>query len=98
MGKYSTIARDHQYKRYCTVTLMAGINLLNGIVYGQIVDRHRSSEFILFLRMLDVKYPDNIKIRIIIDNHSTHTSKETKRYLETIPNRFEFIFTPKHGS
>lgn len=98
LDKYSTISRDHQYKRHGTVTLMAGINLLDGIVHGQVVDRHRSSEFILFLKMIDKKYPKDIKIRIILDNHSAHTSKETKKYLATMPNRFEFIFTPKHGS
>lgn len=33
-----------------------------------------------------------------LDNHSAHTSKETRAYLETKPGRFEFVFTPKHGS
>jgi len=37
-------------------------------------------------------------IRIILDNHSSHTSKETSAYLLTRPGRFEFVFTPKHGS
>ena len=36
-------------------------------------------------------------IRIILDNHSAHTSKETQEYLNMIPGRFEFVFTPKHG-
>ena len=38
------------------------------------------------------------RIRIVLDNHSAHNSKETRSYLATAPNRFEFIFTPKHGS
>ena len=42
---------------------------------------------------------DTHKIRIILDNHSAHTSKETKNFLTTMPEgRFEFVFTPKHGS
>ena len=97
-GKNPTLARDHQYIRHGTVSLMAGINLLNGHVHGTVVDRHRSKEFIDFLRTLDEEYPKGIKIRIILDNHSAHISKETKRYLKEVPNRFEFIFTPKHGS
>jgi len=97
-GKYQTISRDHQYKRHGTMTLMAGINLLNGIVHGQVVDRHRSKEFIDFLNILDHEYDEDIRIRIILDNHSAHLSKETKQYLATVPNRFEFIFTPTHGS
>ena len=39
-----------------------------------------------------------VKIKIILDNHSAHISKETKQYLNSVPNRFEFIFTPTHGS
>ena len=46
----------------------------------------------------DSFYPKKVKIQIILDNHGIHVSKETKKYLETIPQRFEFIFTPKHAS
>ena len=48
--------------------------------------------------MLDSTYSKDITIRIILDNHSTHISKETREYLSTVPNRFDFVFTPKHGS
>ena len=34
----------------------------------------------------------------MLDNHSAHVSKETRAYLTTMANRFEFVFTPKHGS
>jgi len=50
------------------------------------------------LKILDRAYPATAKIRIVLDNHSAHISKETRQYLATAPNRFEFIFTPKHGS
>ena len=80
------------------VSLMAGIDLLNGKVHAQVVDRHRSREFVQFLQMVDQKYNPEVKIRIILDNHSAHISKEPRGYLATVPNRFEFIFTPTHGS
>lgn len=51
-----------------------------------------------FLKKLDEKYPKSDTIRLILDNHSAHTSKETQEYLNTISGRFEFVFTPKHGS
>ncbi len=51
-----------------------------------------------FLKKLDEKYPKGDMIRIILDNHSAHTSKETQEYLNTVSGRFEFVFTPKHGS
>ncbi len=97
-GKYACIARDYEYKRHGTLTLLAGIDLLNGHVHGMVSDRHRSREFVQYLQILDKYYPDDITIRIIMDNHSAHISKETRRYLSTVPNRFEFIFTPTHGS
>ena len=97
-GKYSTWARDHEYLRHGTVSLLAGIDLHDGRVIGLVRDRHRSKEFIEFLKTVDQYYPKDWKIRIILDNHSTHISKETMRALSGFPNRFEFIFTPKHGS
>ena len=59
---------------------------------------HKSADFVEFLKKLNEKYPQGDKIRIILDNHSAHTSRETQEYLNTIPGRFEFVFTPKHGS
>lgn len=97
-GKYSTLSRDYEYKRLGTVSLLAGIDLHTGNVIPLVRDRHRSKEFIEFLAMLDNTYPKDWKIKLVLDNHSSHTSKETQRYLKTTPNRFEFIFTPKHGS
>jgi len=97
-GDYSCWGRDHEYVRHGTLTLLAAIDLLTGHIHGQVVDRHRSLEFVSFLKSLDKHYPANMKLRVVLDNHSAHISKETRTYLATVPNRFEFIFTPKHGS
>lgn len=95
---HATRARDYEYKRLGTVSLLAGIDLHTGQVLPLVRDRHRSCEFIEFLTLLDTSYPENWKIRLVLDNHSSHLSKETQRWLQTKPGRFEFIFTPKHGS
>ena len=63
-----------------------------------VADCHRSREFVEYLKMLDAHYSKDITIRIILDNHSAHISKETRKYLSTVPKRFEFVFTPTHGS
>lgn len=97
-GKYAAWGRDHEYKRHGTLSLLAGIDLYDGHVLGLVKDRHRSREFIEFLGMADIYYPADWKIRIILDNHSSHISKETMGWLKGKPNRFEFIYTPKHGS
>lgn len=75
---------------------MAGMDLVTGHIHSAVVDRHRSREFIAFLRQLDASYPPTTKLRLVLDNHSAHTSKETRAFLATLPNRFEFVFTPKH--
>ena len=61
LGKHATIARDHEYVRHGTISLLAGIDLLTGTVHYKIFDNHRSIEFIEFLKILDSVYPENIK-------------------------------------
>jgi transposase len=97
-GKQSYIARDHEYVRHGTVSLLAGIDLVNGAVHGLVRERHRTVEFIEFLELLNGAYATDKKIRIVLDNHSSHVSKQLQEYLLSRPNRFEFVFTPKHGS
>ena len=98
-GVYATFARDHEYKRHGTLSLLAGIDLVTGKVHALVKDRHRSREFIEFLKLLDAAYPPATAIKLILDNHSAHISKETKAWLQTQPaGRFAFTFTPKHGS
>ena len=97
-GRHARLGRDPEYQRYGTVSLLAGIDLLKGEVLGLVRDRHRSTEFIEFLQLADRHYPLGLRIRVVLDNHSAHSSKQTRAYLAGVPNRFEFIFTPKHGS
>lgn len=97
-GLHQTLQRDHEYKRLGTVSLLAGIDLHTGTIIPLVCERHRSKEFIEFLKKVDIQYPTDWKIRIILDNHSAHISKETTTWLLTKPGRFEFVFTPKHGS
>jgi transposase len=98
-GKHPTFARDHEYKRHGTVSLLAGIDLLTGQVHALVKDRHRSREFVEFLKLLDAAYPVETAIHLILDNHSAHISKETRAWLAAQPDgRFQFTFTPKHGS
>jgi len=98
-GIYPSFARDHEYKRHGTLSLLAGIDLLTGQVHALVKDRHRSREFVEFLKLLDAAYPTDTAIKVILDNHAAHISKETNAWLATQPvGRFVFTFTPKHGS
>ncbi|OUQ28334.1 IS630 family transposase [Lachnoclostridium sp. An131] len=96
--KHSTISRDYEYKRLGTLSLLAGIDLQTSEAIPLVSETHNSGDYIEFLQILDNKYPKGDKIRIVLDNLKVHTSEATRKYLATIPGRFEFVFTPKHGS
>lgn len=95
---HSTISRDYEYKRLGTLSLLAGIDLQTGEAIPLVSETHTSKDYIEFLRILDAKYPAGDKIRLVLDNLAVHTSEETRKYLATVQGRFEFVFTPKHGS
>ena len=97
-GKAPNIGRDYEYVRHGTVSILAGIDLHSGHIFANIEDRHRSVEFIGLLKQLDAHYPEDAIIRVVLDNHSAHISRETMAYLSSRPGRFEYVHTPKHGS
>ncbi len=97
-GVHPAVGRDHEYKRMGTVSILAALDLHDGHVIARVEDRHRSAEFILLLKDLDAYYPEGVTIRVVLDNHSAHISKETRNYLASRPGRFVYVHTPKHGS
>lgn len=98
IGRHKSVGRDYEYKRMGTVSILAALDLHSGKIIAQVHDRHRSREFIELLKELDSSYPKESIIRIVLDNHSAHISKETMKYLASRPNRFVYVHTPKHGS
>jgi transposase len=97
-GKAPAVGRDYEYVRHGTVSILAGIDLHSGHIFANVEERHRSVEFIALLKQLDAHYPAEAIIRVVLDNHSAHISKETMAYLSEHPGRFEYVHTPKHGS
>ena len=97
-GRYPHLARDYEYVRYGTLSILAALDLHSGAIIAHVEPRHRSREFIALLKRLDTHYPPDASIRIVLDNHSSHTSKETQEYLATRPGRFNYVHTPVHAS
>ena len=97
-GGRGTVRRDYEYRRLGTLSLLASIDLLTGEATPLVSETHKSSDYVEFLKILDGKYPKGDLIRIVPGDVSVHTSAETRRYLATVPGRFEFVFTPRHGS
>lgn len=96
--KHPSIGRDHEYVRHGTLSILAGLDLHSGEITANVEPRHRSVEFVALLKRLDERYPSDAVIRVVLDNHSAHISKETMAYLASRPGRFEYVHTPKHGS
>ncbi len=97
-GKYSSISRNHEYIGHGSASILAGIDLHDGRVFAWVKRRHRSCEFIELLTEIDQYYPQNLQIRLVLDNHSSPVSKQTRAFLNTKPGRFIYVHTPKHGS
>jgi transposase len=97
-SSFGWIGRCHEYKRLGTMDLLAGQDIVTGEIISLIRPTHKSSDFIDWLKIIDAKYHDSAHIKIVMDNHSTHLSAETKAFLDSRPGRFEFIFTPTHAS
>ena len=91
--------QTHDYKRHGTTTLFAALNILNGKVIGACLPRHRSREFLRFLRPLETQMPADLQIHLIVDNASTHKSAEVQRWLARKKRaRYHFHFTPTSSS
>ena len=92
------VTRDHERRRRGTPALLAGIDLQNGTAGGVVRERHRSRESVELPGALDAKYPEGHAMRLVLDNHPVHRSRETRAWLEGHPGRFEMVPAPTHGS
>src|SRR6202008_4803244 len=86
-------APSHDYARYGTSSLYAALDLATGKVIGSLHARHRSQEFLAFLKRIDAEVPANLDCHVVLDNASTHKTPTVKRWLTNHP-RFVLHFTP----
>lgn len=89
--------REFEYRRHGTVSLMAALDVADGTVRPKIIDRNNSVTFIGFLTEIDRDVPAHLRIHLVLDNGSSHTSKATRAWLAEHP-RFTVTYTPKHAS
>lgn len=87
----------HDYKRHGTTTLFAALNVLDGKLIGQCMQRHRHQEFIRFLNVIDARLPKKKAIHVIVDNYAAHKHPAVMEWLDKHP-RFVFHFTPTSAS
>jgi transposase len=83
----------HDYKRNGTTTLFAALDVATGKVIGECLPRHRATEFLRFLKKIDLDTPARLDLHLILDNYSTHKTPAVTRWLKRHP-RFKLHFTP----
>jgi transposase len=94
-GRIGTMT--HDYKRNGTTTLFAALNVLDGSVIGQCMQRHRHQEFIRFLNQVERDVPAGKLIHVVLDNYATHKHPKVMAWLDRHP-RWTFHFTPTSAS
>ncbi|MGH9072364.1 MAG: IS630 family transposase [Acidimicrobiales bacterium] len=87
----------HDYKRNGTTTLFAALDVLTGKVIGQCLPKHRNTEFLKFLRLVDREVPKGLQVHLICDNYGTHSHPNVTAWLAKHP-RFHLHFTPTSSS
>ncbi len=89
--------RTHDYSRHGTTTLFAALNVASGKVIGELHRRHRSREFLAFLRTIEEAVPQKLDVHLVMDNYGTHKTPSVKSWLARHP-RFHVHFTPTSAS
>lgn len=94
-GRAATMT--HDYKRHGTTTLFAALDIRSGLVVGECLPRHRTKEFLRFLRKIDRATKKSLDLHLVLDNYGTHKTPEVKAWLAKHP-RFHLHFTPTGAS
>ena len=89
--------QTHDYVRHGTATLFAALEIATGKVIGQISQRHRATEFLMFLKKLDRQTPADMDLHLVLDNYAIHKTAQVRQWLEQHP-RFHLHFTPTGDS
>ena len=89
--------RTHDYKRHGVTSLFAALDIATGSVLGKCYRRHRSVEFLDFLKKIDCAVPADLDIHLVLDNYGTHKTALVRQWLQKRP-RYHMHFTPTHAS
>ena len=85
MKKGRGATMTHDYKRNGTTTLFAALNVLDGTIIGQNMQRHRHQEFIRFPNRIERDIPADKAIHAIVDNYAAHKHEKVRAWLTRHP-------------
>ena len=87
---------SHDYVRHGTTTLFAALEVATGRVTDACYPRHRSDEFLRFLKLVAKTYP-RVTLHVVVDNYAAHKHPRVNAWLARNP-RITLHFTPTSGS
>ena len=87
----------HDYFRHGTTSLFAALDVATGRVVSSLKPKHRSKEFLSFLKQIERSVPEGMEVHLVMDNYATHKTAEVNKWLERRPN-WRAHFTPTHAS
>jgi transposase len=88
--------QTHDYLRHGTTTLFAALEVATGKVTEACYPRHRSDEFLRFLKHVAKAYP-RVRLHVVVDNYAAHKHPRVTAWLSRNP-RITLHFTPTSGS
>ena len=95
---------DHEYVRNGVAEIFVEVEHLVEKRHVEVTDRRTRKDWAYFIKgMLDERYPDEVKVRLVMDNLNTHdvaSLYETFAPAEArrLAGRLEIHHAPKHGS
>ena len=97
-GKY-----DYEYVRHGKANIFMAVEPKHGKRFAKVTWRRTNIDFATFVQEIVLFYPYAEKLRIVVDNLSTHTKKAfydtfDKEEADRVLSKLEFHYTPKHAS
>lgn len=94
---------DYEYKRCGTCNVFMANEPLAGRRMVEVTERKTKVDWAHFVQKIAARYADAQRITLVMDNLNTHAPGSLYEAFEpdqakALWDRFEFIFTPKHGS
>jgi transposase len=95
---------DDEYVRNGVAEIFLDVEPLTGRRHVSVTDRRTRKDWALHVKtMLDERYPDAVKVRLVMDNLNTHSVASFYETFEPaearrLTERLDIHYTPKHGS
>lgn len=94
---------DYEYERCGVCTIFMANEPLTGKRFVEIRERRTKQDWAGLIHLLSEKYPNAEQITVVMDNLNTHKPGSLydtfhPEYAKQLWDRFEFVYTPKHGS